>query len=896
METRYDPHKAEDRWYDHWFDQGLFSPKTGAGTGPVIPGKATAGKPFVIVMPPPNITGPLTMGHALNLPLQDVLIRWNMLNGRQSLWLPGKDHAGIATQVAVEKQLAPQGLTREGLGRDKFTERVWQWKDEMSSKITEQIKHLGCACDWSRERFTLDAGLSLAVRTAFVTLFKQGLIYRGEYVINWCPRCLTSLSDEEVEHEDVAGKLWYIRYPFEEGGHVTVATTRPETMLGDVAVAVNPNDKRYKDAFTKTLVLPLVGRKMPVIKDDIVDPEFGTGAVKVTPAHDSDDFAIGARHGLKPIVVMDETGKINENGGAYAGLDRFEARRRIVEDLEKLGLMEKITDYALSVGQCYRCNTHIEPYLSRQYFLKMEPLAGPAIDAVKQGRIRFHPDRWTKVYFNWMEGIRDWCISRQLWWGHRIPVWHCQACGAMTSEMTDPTECPKCKGALEREADVLDTWFSSWLWPFSTLGWPQKTADLKHFYPTSALVTGPDIIFFWVARMIMAGLYFMKDIPFEDVYLHGLVRDEFGKKMSKSLGNSPDPSELIEKYGADALRFTMVSLTPKGSDVLFAERNIEPGRNFANKVWNAARLVKAAGEGVDLAAQGKGKGNGKGLGQRHLSDRWILSRTADAAARTRAYVDDFALNEAAKAVYDFVWHEFCDWYLEFAKERFYSEDADEKREAILVARKVLARSLELLHPFMPFVTEEIWDELGLGDGGLLGRTLAADGEFPGDPEAEAVMASVVGIVEVVRNIRGEMGVHPSASVPVHLVFSDRSQARDGVIKATNYIKKMGKVSDVLEGRPSGTGPVATGIAGGMAGGIEILVPLAGVIDIEVEKARLAKEIERLAGLLERSRAKVANPEFAEKAPAEIVEKERGKIATLTENKAKLEKTLATLRG
>jgi valyl-tRNA synthetase len=881
MQTRYDPHKAEDRWYDHWFDRGLFTPKAGAATG--------VGRPFVIVMPPPNITGPLTMGHALNLPLQDVLVRWNMLEGRQSLWLPGKDHAGIATQVAVEKQLAPQGLSREGLGREQFIERVWSWKDEMSAKITEQIKHLGCACDWSRERFTLDRGLSEAVRKAFVTLYKQGLIYRGEYVINWCPRCLTSLSDEEVEREDLAGKLWYIRYPFEEGGHVTVATTRPETMLGDVAVAVNPNDERYRDAFTKTLVLPLVGRKMPVIKDAIVDPEFGTGAVKVTPAHDADDFAIGARHGLKPIVIMDQAGRINANGGPYAGLDRFEARKRIVADLEKLGLVEKITDYALSVGQCYRCNTHIEPYLSRQYFLKMEPLAGPAIEAVRTGRIRFHPDRWTKVYFNWMEGIRDWCISRQLWWGHRIPVWYCKACGEAVCEMEDPAACPKCGGALEREADVLDTWFSSWLWPFSTLGWPEETADLKRFYPTSVLVTGPDIIFFWVARMIMAGLHFMKEIPFEDVYLHGLVRDETGRKMSKSLGNSPDPSELVDKYGADALRFTMVSLTPKGSDVLFAERNLETGRNFANKVWNAARLIKSAGEGVDFSAAAASSKPGRDGGD--LCDRWILSRTAQATARTRACIADFALNDAAKAVYDFIWHEVCDWYLELAKERFYSDDAVAKREALVVARRVLARCLALLHPFMPFVTEEVWHGLELDGAGLLERGIGADGEFPVDPEAEGVMASVVAIIEAVRNIRGEMSIHPSVNVPVHLVFSGAAEA-DTVLGAAAYIRKLGKVSEIAVGKPSARGPVATSIVGG----IEVIVPLAGVVDIKVEKARLAKEIERLAGLLERSRAKVANPEFAEKAPAQVVEKERTKIATLTESKAKLEKTLSTLLG
>ena len=874
MQKRYDPGKAESAWYDFWQAGGLFRPRPAAG------------KPFVIVMPPPNITGPLTMGHALNLPLQDVLIRWHMLEGRETLWVPGMDHAGIATQVAVEKQIAQDGLTREGLGREKFIERVWEWKAEMSAKIAEQIKHLGCACDWSHERFTLDEGLSLAVRTAFVTLFKEGLIYRGEYVINWCPRCLTSLSDEEVERDQVTGKLWYIRYPFEGGGHLTVATTRPETMLGDVAVAVNPGDDRYRDAWTKTLILPLVGRRMPVIRDEIVDPEFGTGAVKVTPAHDADDFAIGKRHGLKPIVVMDEAGRINENGGRYAGLDRFDARKRIVRDLEREGLMEKIADYEVAVGKCYRCDTHIEPYLSRQYFLKMEPLAAPAIEAVKRGQIRFHPDRWTKVYFNWMEGIRDWCISRQLWWGHRIPVWHCGGCGGMVSEMTDPVRCPDCDGPLEREEDVLDTWFSSWLWPFSTLGWPGETADLKRYYPGSTLVTAPDIIFFWVARMIMAGLYFMKDIPFEDVYLHGLVRDETGRKMSKSVGNSPDPSELIEKYGSDALRFTMISLTPRGSDVLFAERNIETGRNFANKVWNAARLIKAAGEGIEPSA-----GSPKETAC-ELSDRWIMSRAGEVTRRVRAHIDDFALNEAAKAVYDFIWHEVCDWYLELAKERFYSADPVEKRKAIETARILLRRCLLLLHPVMPFLTEEVWREVEPGDKAILQQALDGEDAFPRDREAEKIMASLVGLVEAVRNIRGEMGVHPSVNVPVYLDFPAGPEAGKDILAAESYLRKMAKASRIETGRPKGPGPVATSIVDE----VEVIVPLADVIDLEVEKSRLGKEIERLGGLLEKSRAKLANPEFAAKAPSEVVEKERQKIETITETRAKLESILSTLLG
>jgi valyl-tRNA synthetase len=873
MDTRYDPGKAEKKWYDFWLRKGYFTPR---------PSK---GKPFVIVMPPPNITGPLTMGHVLNMSLQDVLVRWHMLAGHETLWLPGKDHAGIATQNAVERQLAQDNITRHDLGREEFIKRVWQWKDLMSAKITEQIKDLGCACDWTRERFTVDDGLARAVRTAFVTLYNKGLIYRGEYVINSCPRCLTTLADEEVEREDGAGKLYYIRYPFEGGGHITVATTRPETMLGDVAVAVNPRDQRFKTDLGRTLILPIVGRRMPVIEDEFVDPEFGTGAVKVTPAHDVDDYEMGKRHGLVPVVIMDKTGTMNANAEEFEGLDRLEARERIVERLDGDGLLEKVADYEYSVGRCYRCSTMVEPLLSTQYFVKMKPLAGPAIEAVKQGRIRLHPDRWTKVYFNWMEGIRDWCISRQLWWGHRIPVWYCANCNKAVSDLVDPETCPSCGGPVKQEEDVLDTWFSSWLWPFSTLGWPDDTDDLRRFYPTSVLVTAPDIIFFWVARMIMAGLYFMGEIPFADVYLHGLIRDEFGEKMSKSLGNSPDPSDLICKYGADALRFTTVSLTPKGSDILFGERQVEVGRNFANKVWNAARLLKSATQGVEPIAD-------DGL-RENLSDRWILSRMGAAAGQVAAYIENFESNQAAKAIYDFIWHEFCDWYLEMAKERLYSEDAQTRRSVAGVARKVMRQSLRLLHPLMPFLTEELWSVLELGRVSILEVSPSDRDEFPEDREAEQVMAMVIGIVDAVRNIRGEMGVHPSREVALYLRIPDEIGMKDAVLVSGSYVMKLAVVASIKQGAPpEKEGPVATAVVGG----VEIWVPLGDVIDVDVEKSRLTKEIDRIEHLLEKSASRVGNPEFNLKAPPEVVAREKDKVESLRENLAKLRKNLAVLLG
>ncbi len=868
METTYDPKKVEKRWYSIWLEEKLFTPKK------------TDGIPFVIVMPPPNITGMLTMGHVLNLSLQDTLIRWNMLQGKECLWLPGKDHAGIATQNAVERQIAAKGITRHDLGRERFVSLVWEWKEKMDKKITEQIMMLGCACDWSREKFTMDEDLSLAVRTAFVKLYHEGLIYRDEYVINSCPRCLTTLADEEVEREEINGELYYIRYPMLDSGYITVATTRPETMLGDVAVAVNPADERYCNLTSSILILPIMNRKIPVIADEFVDPEFGTGAVKVTPAHDADDFEIAKRHNLERVVVIGQDGRMNENAGRFSGLDRFEARKRIVEALRGEGLIEKIEPYTYSIGKCYRCSTIVEPYLSKQFFVKMKPLAKPAIEAVERGEVRFHPERWTKVYFNWLENIRDWCISRQLWWGHRIPVWYCRSCGNEICSIDAPSACSNCGGKVEQEQDVLDTWFSSWLWPISTLGWPKETEDLRRYYPTSVLVTGFDIIFFWVARMIMAGLHFRGEVPFRDVYIHGLIRDEFGRKMSKSLGNSPDPAQLVENYGADALRFAVVSLTPRGSDLLFSEKTLETGRNFANKVWNAARLVRPyvseSSERID--------------GDLEVADRWILSRARETIEKVSGFIDSFELNQAAKTIYDFIWHEYCDWYLELAKQRFYGDDASRRRTASTVATKVLRQALRLLHPFMPFLTEEIWSNLGFEGKTLLRAPRAETDEFPRDYDAERQMEGVMGIIEALRNIRGEMGIHPGKQIAIHLLFPDTS-TQESVMECQGYIERLAKVSKIAIGKP---GPSESPFATGVVKGIEVYVPLAGLIDIEVERSRISKEIQRIQSLLERSERKLADKSFLEKAPDDVVEREREKVNTYRKSLEKLQSSLRIL--
>jgi valyl-tRNA synthetase len=690
---RYNPKDHEESIYSKWENSGLFHQKADSSK-----------QAFTVVIPPPNVTGILHMGHALNNTLQDILIRWKRMQGNASLWVPGTDHAGIATQNVVERNLAEKGVTRQQLGREKFVDEVWKWREKYGDTIIMQLKRLGASCDWERTRFTMDKGLSEAVMEAFVLLYDKGLIYRGNYIINWCPRCQTALSDEEAPHKDVEGKLYYILYPFKDSAEgVVVATTRPETMLGDVAVAVNPKDKRYKKLIGKKLILPIMEKEIEIISDDFVDKKFGTGAVKVTPAHDPNDFEMAKRHGLEPVKIMRPDGKMNENASRFNGMDRFEARKLIVAELEEKKLLIKIEKHEHGVGHCYRCHTVIEPYLSLQWFVKMKPLAGPAIEAVKSGKIKFYPKRWTKVYLNWMENIRDWCISRQIWWGHRLPVYYCKKCEAVIVSKTKPAKCEGCNSSdIYQDEDVLDTWFSSWLWPMSTLGWPEKTKDLEYFYPTSVLVTAPEILFFWVARMIMSGKEFMKEIPFSDVYIHGTVRDATGKKMSKSLGNIIDPLEIIDGFGADALRFSIISITSAGQDVFLSKDKFEIGRNFANKIWNASRFV--------LMNLGTPEFQSSGLPEKEslgIADKWILSRLNRTIEALTKALGSYRFSEAEGLVYDFFWHDFCDWYVEMVKPQIMNKGYKEKE--ILI--HVLENSLKLLHPFMPFVTEAIWQNI-----------------------------------------------------------------------------------------------------------------------------------------------------------------------------------------
>ncbi|MDD3605229.1 MAG: valine--tRNA ligase, partial [Kiritimatiellae bacterium] len=702
LEKNYDPKHIEEKWYARWLEKKYFHASSDEG-----------GEPYCIVIPPPNVTGILHMGHALNNTIQDVLVRWRRMQGRNALWVPGTDHAGIATQNVVERMLHKEKLTRDHLGREAFIQRVWQWREQYGETIIGQLKKLGASCDWDRERFTMDEGLSSAVAEVFIRLYEKKLIYRGNYIINWCPRCQTALSDEESEHRDQAGKLYHIRYPIKGGkrkkDYVVVATTRPETLLGDVAVAVNPRDERYGSLLEKTLELPILKRELKVIQDDFVDPAFGTGLVKVTPAHDPNDFEMGRRHGLPEINVMNDDGTMNEAAGPYAGMDRFECRKKILADLEEAGLIDKIEDHANAVGHCYRCHTMVEPRLSPQWFVKMKPLAGPALEAVQAGRIRFVPDRWTKVYTEWMENIRDWCISRQIWWGHRIPVFYCDACGHEWAAKGQPDKCPKCADAnIRQDEDVLDTWFSSWLWPFSVFGWPEENEDLKFYYPTASLVTASEIIFFWVARMIMAGMEFMDDIPFTDVYIHGTVRDDTGRKMSKSLGNSIDPLTIIEKYSADALRFSLIMLTATGQDVFLSDDKFEIGRNFGTKIWNAARYMQMQSpelpEGFDNPEFT--------AGSLSPDDAHILAKLNETISACTESLERFRFNDTAKALYEFFWHQFCDWYVESSKQVLYGEDAGRKQQVLTVMHYAFSSALRLLHPIMPFLTEELWTGMG----------------------------------------------------------------------------------------------------------------------------------------------------------------------------------------
>ncbi len=870
----YEPREAEARWYQYWLDHDFFHAADRSDK-----------KPFSIVIPPPNVTGMLHMGHALNNVLQDIMIRYRRMQGYNALWMPGMDHAGIATQNVVEQELAKEGLTRHDLGREKFIERVWQWKAKYGGVIIHQLKRLGCSCDWARERFTMDEGLSRAVREVFVRLYHDGLIYQGDYIVNWCPRCRTAISDLEVEYHQEAGHLWNIFYPFAEGeGGVVVATTRPETMLGDTAVAVHPDDERYRAVVGKELILPLMNRRIPIIADDYVTMEFGSGAVKITPASDPADFAMAGRHGLPIIKIMDDNAVINENGGAYRGQDRYKARENVVADLEKGGWLRGIEPYSHNVGQCYRCKTDIEPAVSRQWFVKIAPLAKEAIAAVVKGKTRIVPPSWEATYFEWMNNIRDWCISRQIWWGHRIPVWTCEGCGKLIVASQDPDRCPDCGGAkLQQEEDVLDTWFSSGLWPFSTLGWPENTEALKTFYPTSLLVTGFDILFFWVARMMMMGLYVMKDVPFDDVYLHALVRDEHGEKMSKSKGNSIDPLEMMDKFGTDAFRYTLAAFTAQGRDVRMSEERIEGYKYFINKVWNATRFSMMNLEDFkgDAAVS---------PGDLSLADRWILSRLERTVADVIRGLDEYRFNDAAAALYQFVWHELCDWYLELIKPVLYGDRNAGRRAAQRTLLSVLTTSLKLLHPFMPFLTEEIWQHL-VADG-----TSVMMSEFPKadtarfDPEAEEKMGLIMEVVTRIRNIRGEMNVAPSLKLKVTLAVQDRDLAavlEGGRVTITNLANLEALTLTDRTEEPEGA-------ATALAGSVRVYVFLAGVIDIAGERARLAKEIARIDKDMAVVARKLANPDFLAKAAEEIVAKEREKARVFGEKRSALEAALGRL--
>jgi len=875
LQQPYDPGRIEQRWYAFWLERGVFQPRVESRAGERAPGK-----PFVISIPPPNVTGSLTMGHLLGESVRDVVLRWQRMEGRETLYVPGMDHAGIATQNVVEKKLLEDGRSRHDLGREAFLREVWAWKEQYGGLILRQLRRFGISAEWSRERFTLDEGYSRAVLHTFKALHEKGLIYRGRYIVNWCPRCLTALSDEEVDHVDTAGHLWYLKYPVKDSKQsVVVATTRPETMLGDTAVAVNPKDRRYAKLVGKTAVLPLMRREIPIVADDMVDPRFGTGAVKVTPAHDPNDFQTAKRHDLPELVVMDEHGVMNDNAGDFRGLDRFEVRRRVVAALTDSGYLEKTEPYTVPVGHCSRCQTVIEPYLSWQWFVKMTPLAAPAIEAAKKGQVKFYPARYKKVYLHWLENIRDWCISRQLWWGHRIPVWY------RGEEMVVSLERPEGEGWTQDE-DVLDTWFSSWLWPFAILGWPEETGDLERFHPNSLMVTGADIIFFWVARMVMAGIEFRGEVPFQHVYFTSIVRDAQGRKMSKTLGNSPDPIRIMDQYGADAVRFTLIYLTPTGQDLVFDEKRVETGKFFANKIWNAARLVQMRLGDEDLS---KVRESSLRL---TLADRWILSRYANAVKNVTRNLKTYRFNEAANTLYQFAWAEYCDWYLEMAKPRW-AEDADptDRRTARWVSWKVLDGILRLLHPFMPFVTEEIWQALPHE-----GETLAL-AAWPRakkawfDAEVERQVGFLQELVVAVRNLRAENKVAPGR--PVAVVVRGAAEQLDLVENLAGQLRPLARIESLTLARDGSRPQVA---ASAVVQGAEIFLPLEGLIDLDAERERLVREADRLLHDLEGTRRKLNNAEFLAKAKPEVVERERQRLTQLEETLDKLKRAQESLRG
>jgi valyl-tRNA synthetase len=868
----YEPAKVEEKWYRVWQEQNLFRAD-----------ENSAAPAYSIVIPPPNVTGDLHMGHALNNTLQDILCRYKRMQGKNVLWMPGTDHAGIATQNVVERQLAEEGLDRHRLGREKFIERVWQWRELYGGKIINQLKRLGASCDWSRERFTMDEGLSEAVRRVFVSLFSEGLIYRGQRIINWCPRCVTALANLEVEAEERAGHLYHVRYPSPQGGDgLVVATTRPETMLGDTGVAVHPEDERYRDFVGKKVILPLLNRELLVIADDYVEREFGTGTLKVTPAHDPHDFEIGQRHGLPVLRVMDDQGVMNEEAGPYAGLDRDACRRKLVEDLKEQGFLVKIEDYQHRVGHCYRCKTIIEPTLSEQWFVSVKQMAEVSMTAVREGKTRIIPAMWEKNYFDWLENIEDWCISRQIWWGHRIPAWYCQDCDEIIVAMEEPKQCSNCDGDdLVQDGDVLDTWFSSALWPFSTMGWPEKTVELERFYPTSVLVTAFDILFFWVARMMMMGLQFMKEVPFRDVYIHALVRDAEGMKMSKSTGNVIDPLVIMDGYGTDAFRFTLAAFAAQGRDVRLSEERVEGYRHFVNKIWNASRftLMNMAGVVVD----------GTLPRPKRLADRWLLSRLQEIKRQVNEALNSYHFNDAASVIYQFAWHEFCDWYLEMIKPILYGENQRERQETQQILLHGLSSILRLLHPIMPYVTEELWHHLPGSEGSIMVADFPSPDESLVDGQSEEQMAVVMDLTTAIRNIRGEMNVAPAAQVDAVVFGPDRLTS---VVKEHgHYIEDLARLS-ALKMRQDGDRPQVA--ASAVVRELELFVPLAGVLDFTEESNRLRKEISKLESELDRSEKKLANKTFLDRAPVDVVAKEKDKFERLGGKLRKLQTQLGRL--
>ena len=861
LEKQYNPKNVEDRIYKSWLDAKYFHAKR-------EPGKKT----YTIVIPPPNITGQLHMGHALDNTLQDILIRYHRMAGYDTLWVPGTDHASIATEAKIVEAMKKEGLTKEDIGREKFLERAWAWKAQYGGRIIEQLKKMGSSCDWDRERFTLDEGCSKAVNEVFCNLYEKGLIYRGERIINWCPHCLTSISDAEVEYEEQAGHFWHLRYPFKDGsGYLELATTRPETLLGDTAVAVNPQDERYKDVVGKTLILPLVHREIPVVADDYVEMDFGTGVVKITPAHDPNDFEVGLRHNLEVINVLTPDAKITDDYPKYAGMDRYEARKAIVEDLKAEGALVEIEDYSHNVGTCYRCGTTVEPRVSKQWFVKMKPLAGPAIDAVKNGDTRFIPQRFEKVYFHWLENIRDWCISRQLWWGHRIPAWYCADCGEITVSRTAPTACSHCGSKnIEQDPDTLDTWFSSALWPFSTLGWPEETEDYKHYYPTNTLVTGYDIIPFWVMRMMFSGLEQTGQVPFDTVLIHGLVRDAQGRKMSKSLGNGIDPLEIIDKYGADALRFTLATGNSPGNDMRFSDERVEASRNFANKIWNAARFIL-----MNLPENEPAPYIPQGL---EIEDKWILSQYNTLVSGVTDSLEKFELGMAVQKLYDFIWDVFCDWYIEIAKIRLNGDDEDKKATARAVLVYVMSNTLKLLHPFMPFITEEIWQTLPhTSESIMISDWPKADSALNFATE-EAEMSRIMTAIKAVRNRRAEMNVAPSKKAKI---FIETAYA-DTFLKGTVFFKRLASASEVEVAAHFDDMDSAVSIITESA---RLYIPMDELVDFKAELARLNKEKAGVQKELDFVSNKLNNENFVNKAPAAVVEGQRQAKAQLEEKMA-----------